>query len=91
MIGKLVLFAGGFLTGTAGVRILSGRDAKKVYTHVTAAALRCKDEVMECVTKVRENAEDIYEDAKDINAKRAAEAETKDVIKDGDFREENKS
>lgn len=91
MIGKLVLFAGGVLTGTAGVRILSSRDAKKVYTHVTAAALRCKDEVMECVTRVRENAEDIYADAKDINEKRAAGTETKEVIEDIDFREERGS
>lgn len=28
---------GGFFLGTAGVRILSSRDAKTAYTHVTAA------------------------------------------------------
>ena len=38
--GKLGLFAGGVLFGTAGLKILSSKDAKKVYTHTTAAALR---------------------------------------------------
>ena len=37
------IFAAGVLFGTAGIKILSGRDAKKVYTHGTAAALRAKD------------------------------------------------
>ena len=43
---KLGLFAGGVLFGTAGIRILSSRDAKKVYTHATAAVLRAKEDVM---------------------------------------------
>lgn len=55
------------LFGTAGIKVLSSKDAKKVYTHTTAAVLRAKDSVMETVTTVRENAEDIYADAKAIN------------------------
>lgn len=31
-IGKLGIFAAGLLFGTAGVKILSSKDAKKVYT-----------------------------------------------------------
>ena len=54
--------------------MLSSKDAKKVYTHTTAAVLRAKDSVMETVTTVRENAEDIYADAKAINEQRAEEA-----------------
>ena len=73
---KLALFAGGVLFGTAGIDILKSRDAKKLYTHTTAAVLRAKDSVMETVTAVRENAEDIYADAKAINEGYAAEAET---------------
>ena len=73
---KLALFAGGVLFGTAGIDILKSRDAKKLYTHTTAAVLRAKDSVMEAVTTVRENAEDIYADAKAINEGYAAEAET---------------
>ena len=72
-IEKLGLFAGGILFGTAGVKILSGKDAKKVYTHTTAAALRAKESVMTTATLIRENAEDILADAKAINEERAAE------------------
>ena len=73
---KTVCFLGGVLFGTAGIKVLSSKDAKKVYTHCTAAALRAKDSVMETVECVRENAEDIYADAKQLNEDREkAEAE----------------
>ena len=67
---KFGLFAAGVLLGTAGIKVLSSKDAKKVYTHTTAAVLRAKDSVMETVTAVREGAEDIYADAKAINEQR---------------------
>lgn len=67
------LFAAGVLFGTAGIKILSGKDAKKVYTHCTAAALRAKECVMKTVTSIQENAEDIYAEAKQINEERATE------------------
>ena len=78
---KLGLFAGGVLFGTAGLKILSSKDAKKLYTHTTAAVLRAKESVMTAVTTVRENAGDILADAKALNEKRAAEAEA-EVIED---------
>ncbi len=67
------IFAGGVLFGTAGIKILSSKDAKKVYTHCTAAFLRCKDYVLERKDILQENCTDIYEDAIDLNDKRAAE------------------
>ena len=70
---KLGLFAGGVLFGTAGLKILSSKDAKKLCTHTTAAVLRAKESVMTAVTTVRENAEDILADAKDINEQRSQE------------------
>ena len=72
IITKIGLFAGGVLFGTAGIKILSSKDAKKVYTHTTAAALRAKESVMSTVTTVKENAGDILADAKEINEKRVA-------------------
>ena len=78
---KLAMFAAGVLFGTAGIKVLSSKDAKKVYTHTTAAVLRAKDSVMEAVTTVRENAEDIYADAKAINQQRAQQ-EADAVIED---------
>ena len=49
-IKKIALFAAGTLFGSAGFKLLSSKDAKKVYTHATAAVLRAKDCVMETVT-----------------------------------------
>ncbi len=68
---KLGLFAGGVLFGTAGVKILSSKDAKKAYTHATAAVLRAKECVMTTATTIKENCDDVLADAKEINEKRA--------------------
>ena len=73
LTGKIALFVGGTLFGSAGLKILGSRDAKKVYTHVTAAALRCKDQVMRDVETVQEGFSDILADAKAFNEARAAE------------------
>ena len=67
------LFAAGVLFGTAGIKILSSKDAKKVYTGVTAAVLRAKECLMKTATLIQENAEDIYAEAKEINEERAAQ------------------
>ena len=72
--GKIALFVGGTLFGSAGFRLLGSKDAKKVYTHVTAAVLRCKDEVMRNVDAIQENCSDILADAKAINENRAENA-----------------
>ena len=78
--GKSGLFAAGVLFGTAGIKILSSKDAKKVYTGCTAAVLRAKNCVMKTVTTIQENASDIYADAKEINENReAAEEAYEDV------------
>lgn len=74
---KLLLFAGGALFGTAGIKILTSKDAKKLYTNCTAAVLRGRDCVMQTAAGLQENAEDILAEAKQINADREA-AETCD-------------
>ena len=68
------LFAAGVRFGTAGIKILSSREAKSVYTHTTAAVLRARDSVMQTVTTIRENADDILADAKELNERRAEQA-----------------
>ena len=83
---KVGLFAAGVLFGTAGIKLLGSRDAKKVYAHTTAAALRAKEGVMKTVTAVREGAEDVYADAKAINERRA-EAEAAAVVEDASAEE----
>ena len=74
-IKKVGIFAAGLLFGTAGIKVLSSKDAKKVYTNCTAAVLRAKECVMNTVTTVQENAGDIYADAQQINEDRKAAEE----------------
>ena len=78
---KFGLFGAGLLFGTVGLKILGSKDAQKLYAHTTAAALRASDSVMKTVTAIREGAEDVYADAKDINEARA-QAEAEAVIED---------
>ena len=76
---KTGIFAAGVLFGTAGIKILSSKDAKKVYTNCTAAALRAKKCVMKTAAVIQENAEDIYAEAQQRNEEReAAEAPAAD-------------
>lgn len=59
--GKLAAFVGGALFGSAGIKILTSKDAKKVYVHTTAAALRMKDCVMETATTLQETARTFWQ------------------------------
>ena len=78
-IKKTGIFAAGVLFGTAGVKVLGSKDAKKVYKNCTAAALRAKDCVMKTATTIQENAEDIYAEAQQINEERAAAEEAENI------------
>ncbi len=70
------LFALGTLFGLEGIKLLSSKDAKKIYTHCTAGVLRAKDCVMNQVTTLQENCSDIYEEAKAINEERAGKEDS---------------
>ena len=80
---KTGIFAAGVLFGTAGIKILSSKDAKKIYTQCTAAVLRAKDCVMKTVTNIQENAEDIYSEAMQINEER--------TLEDSEFEDESET
>ena len=91
VLKKVGMFAAGTLFGTAGIKVLTSKDAKKVYANCTAAVLRAKDCVMDTVTAVQENAEDIYSEEQQINEERAAEEdifEDEDVVEDEEGEEE---
>lgn len=85
------IFAAGVLFGTAGIKILSSKDAKKVYTHGTAAALRAKDFCMKTAAAVQENAEDIYAEAVQINEERARQEAEQMFSGEEDWEEETAS
>ncbi len=77
--GKLGLFAGGVLFGTAGIKLLSSKDAKNAYTHCTAAVLRAKDCIVDKTTVLQENCSDILAGAKQINEERAAKEAAQEI------------
>jgi hypothetical protein len=79
LFGKLGMFAGGVLFGTAGIAILKSDDAKNVYTHTTAAVKRGCDSVMKTATTIKENCEDISAAADEINEERARRKEEKEI------------
>ena len=78
-VKHLCMVLGGTLLGSAGVKLLSSKDAKKVYTHVTAAVMRGADSVMETATTLKENCGDLKADAKDLNEKRKEEERLKEI------------
>ena len=78
--GKIALFVGGTLFGSAGIKLLTSKDAKKAYTQTTAAVLRCRDQVMRDMELVQENCADILADAKAINEERAAAADAETIV-----------
>jgi len=75
IIPKIACFVGGTLFGSVGIKLLTSKDAKKAYVHVTAAGLRAKDCVMTTVDTVQENANDILASAQDLNEERTAREE----------------
>ena len=79
-----------FFDGTAGIKLLSSKDAKKAYTHTTAAILGGLASGMTTVTTIKENADDILADAKEINEQRAAKEESiEDVASEDVFSDES--
>ena len=77
------LFVGGVLFGSLGFKLLGSREARKVYVHTAAAAIRAKDSVMTDVTRVREGCGDIVADAKQLNEKKLAAQRAKaEIIED---------
>lgn len=80
---KTGIFAAGVLFGTAGIKILSSKEAKKVYTNCTAAALRAKECIMNTAATIQENAEGIYAEAQQMNEEREAE-EAEEVVSTSD-------
>ena len=81
LTGKIAMLVYGALFGSAGLKILASKDARKLYTHLTAAGLRCKQELMRNVDEVQAACSDILADARQINAEREA-AEAANFVED---------
>lgn len=82
-IKHAAVFVGGVVFGSLGFKLLGSKEARKVYVHTAAAAIRAKDSVMSDVTRVREGCGDIVADAKQLNEqKRTAQQEKAEIIED---------
>ena len=75
---KSGLFAAGVLFGTAGIKILTSKDAKKLYTECTAAVLRAKDCVMKTATSLQDA--EAPETAEEDAFKETAEETTEEAV-----------
>lgn len=67
------IFAAGLALGTVGLKMLTSKDAKKVYANVVAAGLRAKESVMQTAEKVQASSGSILADAQEINENRRKE------------------
>ncbi len=74
------LFVGGMLFATKGIELLASKTAHKAYVQATAFGLRCRDEVMDGVTAVREGCGDIYAEAVELNEERANNPEAETLV-----------
>ena len=74
----LAMFLGGVLFGSAGIKALKSKEAKKTYSKVISYGLDAKDYVMETADNVKEGWGDVYADAKDM--KQARDAEKDDAV-----------
>lgn len=69
------ILAAGVALGSIGLKILTSRDARELYTRIIAAGLRAKEYTMDTVTNVQEHVEDMVEEAKFINRLREEDDE----------------
>lgn len=63
-----LIFVGGIATAIAGKKILKSQTTKDCAVKSMAKVLTCKSEIEESIQDIKDNAEDIHEDAK--NAKK---------------------
>ncbi len=72
-VKNAAVFVGGVVFGSLGFKLLGSKEARKVYVHTAAAAIRA----------IREGCGDIVADAKQLNEQKRAAQEAKcEVIED---------
>ncbi len=74
------LFMSGLALGTLGLKVLTSKDARKVYANVLAAGLRAKESLMQTAEKVQASGGDILAEAKEINEARSEELFAEEAV-----------
>ena len=65
---KSGVFAGGVLFGSLGLKLLASKDAKHGYAKAVATSYKLKDGIDATVSTVKQHADDVLEEAKDLYA-----------------------
>ena len=65
---KWGVFAGGVLFGSLGLKVLASKEAKHVYAKAVATSYKLKDGIDATVSTVKQHADDVLEEAKDLYA-----------------------
>ena len=81
MVSEILAFVGGTLFGSVGIKALQTDKAKEQYVKATAATLRAKDSTVSCLTKFKEEADDVLAQAKALNEEKAAQKEAEKASK----------
>ena len=68
MLKNTSVFAGGVLFGSLGLKLLASKDAKHVYAKAVATSYKLKDGIDATVSTVKQHADDVLEEAKDLYA-----------------------
>lgn len=71
----LLIFAGGLVTGLVGLKIAKNKKTRSAVVKTVAKGMMAKDCVMEEYTNIREEAEDICAEAREIAGAKSEEAE----------------
>lgn len=74
------LFMSGLALGTLGLKVLTSKDARKVYANVLAAGLRAKESLLQTAEKVQASGGDILAEAKEINEARSEELFAEEAV-----------
>ena len=72
---KSWILAAGVVIGTAGLKLLTSKEAKKAYVHMAAAGLEVRDYLCDMSGAFRAKVNDIYRKAKELKAQNDAEAD----------------
>ncbi|VTX73956.1 DUF6110 family protein [Gemella haemolysans] len=73
------VFAGGVAFGTFGLKLLASKDAKKGYSVVLSKLYKAKDGVEGTVSNIKQHADDIVADAKDLYEKEKRESNLQEL------------
>jgi hypothetical protein len=67
---SVLTFIGGAVTAVAGAKFVKSKTAHNIAVHGVANGLRIKDDALRTIENIREEAQDVYEEAKrsDVSA-----------------------